>query len=115
MSLYITPEMCRLAYEYLRGTLPFRRWQLPPESKVIFEVVGTRAYMGACYTGKPHIRISQTRVTTTQCLIETMAHEMIHMRQHFKGQNSDSLSHGPKWRKMADQVCRKHGFNRDYF
>lgn len=113
--MHITPEICRAAYDYLIVTLPFRRWQLPKVTEVEFQVVGNKAYMGACFQDKPIIRISQPRITTTQCLIETMAHEMCHMRQHLIGQKTDSLNHGKKWKKLAEQVCRYHGFNKDYF
>ena len=114
--LHITPEMARSAYEYLRTCPPFRRWHLPDPNKIEWIVTGRRDAMAWCRIDKPYqIRISQPRITNTQSLIESMAHEMIHLRQALIGQRTDTINHGKKFKKLADSVCRKHGFNRDYF
>ena len=120
MSLYITPEMAEAAYNYLKTTPPFKRWGLPSSHKIEWMITRNNGYMGRCTSynhtdNKFTIEISLVKVTNTESLIETMAHEMIHMRQRIVNGFKSSQGHGKDFQKMADQVCRKHGFNRDYF
>lgn len=106
----LTPEILEASYEYLRSTLPFRRWKLPPAEEVEFHVIRKPGLFGDCETvGDQHIiRVSTAKVGRTQTLIETMAHEMVHVRLNGLGVKSE---HGSDFRRLASQVCRHHGFD----
>ena len=41
-------------------------------------------------------------------LLATLAHEMIHLRQHL---TRDRELHGPRFKRMAARVCAAHGFD----
>ena len=99
------------AYEYLRGTLPFRRWKLPHADAFSFRVTDDTAHYGMFDDkdgrGYPTIDISAANVQTTHKLLETMAHEMVHF-QEFK--ETTRQDHGPVFKRLAALVCRRHGF-----
>ena len=114
MTLQLTPEALAAAYDYLRTTLPFRRWSLPPASEVRFTVNKDRKARGCHYhTGRQHvIAVSRACIERTDSLMPVLAHEMCHARQTEKGLRR---GHGPNFQKMADAVCRHHGFDRALF
>ena len=115
-GLRLTPEMLEGAYEYLRVSPPFCRWNLPHADQVSFRVMGTRDRFGH-FRGRhkkasgddfSEIAISAGMVRSTELLIATMAHEMIHLRQYRMGARD---THGLTFRRMAAAVCREHGFD----
>jgi hypothetical protein len=114
MALKLTPDVLAAAYEYLRATLPFRRWSLPPARDVRFRVVRYKWKRGTYGTdyGQHNIFVSEVCIIRTGTLIPVMGHEMCHLRQVMVGV---PLGHGPKFQKMADLVCRHHGFDRALF
>jgi hypothetical protein len=110
MTLKLHPEMLVAAYEYLRTTEPFKAWNLPHSDDVGFHVVKT-SVMSADFSvenGMPIIRVSLAKNGHTNSLMETMAHEMIHLRQHL---TKDREVHGRRFQKMAARVCKAHGFD----
>lgn len=114
MSLRLTPDKLVAAYEFLRATEPFRGWGLPNGDEVGFAVVrdpGMFADFGM-ENGVPMIRVSEARNGHTVTLLATLAHEMCHLRQEMTG---DRSHHGARFRRMAAQVCRAHGFDRKTF
>ena len=118
--LHLTPEALENAYEYLRVTLPFRRWDLPHADNLVFRVMGARDRYGH-FKGRikdnsdmNEIGVSQRKVQSTDMLMATMAHEMIHLFQHEKGSASRS-DHNAEFRRVAERVCRVHGFDRESF
>jgi predicted SprT family Zn-dependent metalloprotease len=52
-------------------------------------------------------------VKSTDLLLSTMAHEMIHLYQDETG--TARGHHNPKFRKLAKRVCRIHGFDPESF
>lgn len=110
MTLPLTPDALYAAYEYLRATPPFRRWKLPQGDQVEMRVTRDKGYVGLAKEGSrfPVICISAFHVGRTQTLIETMAHEMIHVHLDSKGVRA---AHGAAFRKCAASVCRYHGFD----
>jgi len=103
MALHITPDLLERTYELLRHTRPFRRWKLPEADDVEFHVTRHRDRFGDCTDGDPYtIRISSTKHDTLATVLETMAHEMCHMRD---------ITHGKVFTRLAKQVCRHHGFD----
>jgi predicted SprT family Zn-dependent metalloprotease len=114
MSLKLTPDVLRAAYEYLRATPPFRRWGLPPGEEVHFYVNNLAKSRGEHWSlgDRHHIGISKKCIGSTEALMPVMAHEMCHARQVLIGDRSE---HGKPFQKMADQVCRHHEFDRRLF
>lgn len=118
--LHLTPDILESLYETLRLTPPFRRWKLPEADEVEFHCValGSTAYEDQAdyhWNGTRHvIRVSPARHHTLPAALVTVAHEMVHMREEILGVRSD-VKHGASFHKLADQVCRAHGFDRGQF
>jgi hypothetical protein len=113
--------MLEAAYEYLRASPPFCRWNLPQADLVSFRVMGTRDYFGH-FRGRhrraqgddfSEIAVSAKLVRSTDVLIATMAHEMIHLYQDETGTSRGH--HNPAFRKLAKRVCGIHGFDLESF
>jgi predicted SprT family Zn-dependent metalloprotease len=118
--LHLTPEALENAYEYLRATLPFRRMNLPHADNLVFRVMGARDRYGH-FKGRikdnsdlNEIGLSQTKVHSTDVLMATMAHEMIHLHQHEKGSCTRGVHNG-QFQRIAARVCRIHGFDPETF
>jgi hypothetical protein len=120
-GLTLTPEMLEGAYEYLRVSPPFCRWGLPHADHVSFKVMGAKDRFGH-FRGRhrrargddfSEIAISAGLVKTTDLLLSTMAHEMIHLYQDETG--TARGHHNPKFLKLAKRVCKIHGFDQDSF
>jgi SprT-like family len=56
----------------------------------------------------PVIRVSEAKNGHTETLLATLSHEMLHLRLDLIG---DRSNHGVRFRRMAAQVCRAHGFD----
>jgi uncharacterized protein (DUF885 family) len=120
--MHLTPAILESAYTYLRATPPFKNWKLPESDAVEFRVIATRRNKktnGILYgdfnlcagrDGLPVIRISCTAHKRLLSVQETMAHEMVHMHQRQTDQKATSM-HGPKFKRLAAQVCKQHGFD----
>lgn len=116
--LHITPEMLERAYEYLRVSLPFSAWNLPDADAVSFRVLGARDRFGHFrgrhrrargVDGFSEIAISSRLVRSTELLLATMAHEMIHLYQDENG--AARGHHNPQFLRLAKRVCIAHGFD----
>ena len=121
-GLTLTPEMLEGAYEYLRVSPPFSRWGLPHADHVMFRVLGAKDRFGHFRgrhrkaqgdDGFSEIAISAGLVRSTDLLVSTMAHEMIHLYQDETG--TARGHHNPKFRKLAKRVCAIHGFDPETF
>lgn len=114
MTLPLTPQMLRAAYEYLRTTPPFNRWRLPHGEEVEFCVIRSPLVWGdhTTYkeTDKHVIRVSSSVVGYTQSLMTAMAHEMIHARQAVT-KTATRAEHNKEWFALRRQVCKYHGFD----
>jgi SprT-like family len=118
--LHLTPECLETAYEYLRATLPFRRMNLPHADNLIFRVMGARDRFGH-FRGRikatpelNEIGVSICVVKSTDLLMATMAHEMIHLYQHERG-GCTKGAHNAEFKRIAARVCRIHGFDHETF
>lgn len=123
----LTPETIDASYELLRTTLPFRRWNLPKGDDVVFRVVrsiGCTPYTWAQhlsdrqttnpFKGQHLIDVNELRVRQLGTLIVTMAHELCHVRESMLISYTGE-AHGATFNRLADQVCRHHGFDRGAF
>ena len=118
MALHLTPDMLEAAYEFLRTTPPFCRWKLPHADEIKFVV--TRDPMSRGYhirhgDGSDTIAVSVRWVGHTATVLAVMAHEMIHLQQHIKGSWTRKVMHNAEFMRLADRVCRHHGFDRQVF
>lgn len=116
--LHLTPAMLEGTYELLRLTAPFKAWKLPHADELEFRVTNHADRFGH-YDDKdgkgwPDISISARHVKNLKTLTEVMAHEMVHIRQS-QGTISPVMDHGREFMRLADQVCRRHGFDRAVF
>lgn len=110
MTLRLTPDMLAAGYDFLRTTAPFSRWRLPESDEVGFHVVRDAALSVdfGVEQGIPFIRVSEVNNGLAITLLATLAHEMIHLRQHLTG---DREHHGVRFQRMAARVCAVHGFD----
>jgi len=114
MTLRLTPDMLAAGYDFLRSTQPFKNWRLPEGEELGFHVV-RRTSLSADFgveEGIPFIRVSEASNGHTATLLASLAHEMIHLRQHLTG---DRELHGPRFQRMAALVCAAHGFDPKIF
>lgn len=111
MGIHVTPELMEATYEYLRLTSPFKGWKLPHADDVDFYVMKTRENHGEHgMEGRRHfVRISYRTHKTIFALILTMAHEICHMK------DTSKADHGATFQRLADSVCRHHGWDRGQF
>lgn len=123
--LHLTPAMLEAAYELLRVTPPFNKWKLPEADDVEFQVkiipdgVAEYYYSLRFRDEQDHIIAVCARGNKTMFdLLESMAHEMVHMHQRGPVDRQvmrRSAVHGVKFKRLAAQVCRVHGFDEARF
>jgi len=109
--LSITPEAVEAAYELLRTTPPFDGWRLPPGDQVEFRVTGDRTALGSCRTDRACITISGHLHGHLSSLLETMAHEMIHLWQARRSAGRPDVDHDREFTRAAQRIARLHGFD----
>ena len=117
MSLTLTKELLAHAYDYLCATEPFDKWNLPHSEDIKFSVY-KRKDRFAHYQfdeGGHHIKVSSVFVGTHASLLCTMAHEILHMHMNSTGCLDMRSPHGVGFNRLADQVCKIHGFDRKLF
>ena len=110
----LTPKSLESCYEFLRTMPPFRRWKLPSGAAVKFKVTHHKDRYGHCDygAGKHTISISTGKVGRIASLVETMAHEIIHVHLDRSGVRAE---HGADFKRLAAIVCRLHGFDEKQF
>lgn len=119
MTLPLTPDMLAAAYDFLRATPPFRGWKLPESDDVEFYVLTTHDRLGhyrayhkrdadGCFG---EIAISARRVGHSAPLIYRMSHEMVHLYQEVKRTTTPNTEHNAEFYRLAERVCRYHGFD----
>ena len=97
------------AYEYLYSVAPFSEWDLPSSNAISFEVNRSRQMQGE-YDTDPHtIRASSYFCKTQQSVLETVAHEMVHLHMERAGQYSHA-DHGRDFKAHAKTICKAFGW-----
>lgn len=111
----VTPELLRSGYDLLRTTQPFSRWKLPPGEEVRFRARAPAGHDGYYHVlGEQHcIDISPAVGSQLMPVLRVLAHEIVHLRIQLRWPREQG--HGPRFRRLADQVCRHHGFDRANF
>lgn len=124
MPRTFSPEDLVAAYDYLRSTLPFRRWKLPESDALEFRVTQHADRHGHFddRDGVPGkwmvIAISSVHTMDYRQLLATMAHELIHLKSAVDGKllgEDDSEHHDDEFKRLAKQVCVHHGFAKKTF
>lgn len=115
--LPITPERLAGVYDMLRGFPPFSRWKLPPAEEVGFHVSKTNRWHAAWWIdGETHnIEVSEKKHGHLRSLVESMAHEMIHVKQRIDKTETSGAEHNAQFRKLAKAVCKGLGFDPGQF
>ena len=109
----VTRRSILLAYDLLRGMKPFCDWKLPTK---IEAHVSTDINMYGCFDEPNEITISSGRVWTLTSLMETVAHEMIHLHQYRLKKLNVDTPHDQFFLGCAKEVCEKLGItNRENF
>lgn len=116
MTLPLTPDVLRGAYDYLNETEPFRRWNLPSGEDVVFHITRSRNDRGLYWfeNGRHNIAISTGCIGWTLSLMEVMAHELIHLHEQ-ANRACGRGEHSAAFNRWAAQVCRIHGFDPKLF
>lgn len=107
----LTPAILRSTYAFVRSTLPFSRWHLPEADEVEFHVLRKTDVMGDCFVNPDIIRLSERRMSFTAKIVETMAHEMVHLYIDRHRLAPAASNHGAEFRRRWRQVCKHHGFD----
>jgi hypothetical protein len=115
-GMTLTPEVIAAGYEFLRATLPFKRWKLPHADNVKFIVSAEkRLYAQYRWDGKQHtIALSMYAIGHTLTLLIYLSHEMIHMYLEENGwetRNHETDTHNAKFKKLAASACKTHGWD----
>jgi len=117
VTLPLTPEILSAAYDLVKACPPFSRWNLPESEDIIFRVIkdpSRRGFYRRDRLNRHSISISASCIGFVESLVETMAHEMIHLHEALIGLET-AAQHGKAWNKFADQVCKSMGFDRKLF
>ena len=117
MSLTLTPEILRATYALLDSTPPFSGWNLPDADDVVFKVVRD-PNLCAWYQmqkGRHVIAVSSAKIGRTFALVEAMAHEMIHVHEEHNRFCRPRVQHGTAFNRLAERVCKIHGFDPKLF
>lgn len=108
----LTPHVLEGAYTFLCQAPPFNRWKLPEADEVEFRVSGFSdcyANYGPTADGTPCISVSHRRVGHLRTLIETIAHEMVHLHLDLKGVRGGE--HGREFMRCWCLVAKHLGFD----
>jgi hypothetical protein len=128
----LNPEVLEDTYNFLKCMPPFKSKNLYDADDVVFRVTRHRDCHGLFDDGKkkaksktkeklgstgkpmPIISISEIHVKTPYQLLETMAHEMVHMTLYVRG-HSKWDAHGPSFQAFAKRICAAFGFKLEEF
>ena len=112
MTIPLTKEMLAAAYEFVRATPPFNKWNLPEPEDITFKITKSAKNYGHYSDAKRRhtIAISEKLNGYASSIIEVMAHEMLHVHEKRAGMWGRS-EHSEAFKKLAAQVCKIHGFD----
>lgn len=115
MPFRLTPEMMEGVYEYLRATQTLRALKLPHADEIGLKVTRDTDCYGWMHGDKrsknADIGISEVCVGSSDVLVRTMAHEMIHLYQHRACTETSNTKHNAEYRRIARAVCAELVFD----
>ena len=118
-AVMLNKDILRTAYAYLNETEPFVKWNLPDADDVDFSVKDSKKHAAKCHppectqSGRYLIEVAERHHEGTLNLMETMAHEMVHIHE-FQAcipRTDGKHLHGKVFKAYAKQVCEAHGFD----
>jgi len=117
--MLVTTARIKAVYLMLLHLPPFNRWGLEHPDKVQFAVTHDLEKHGGYNisdAGKHRIEINPHTVVALLQLVETVAHEMVHMRQEMTGKrpavrDKGNGQHNKEFYRLANLVCRDLGFD----
>lgn len=110
----LTPQILEAAYVFLQTTSPFKTWKLPSSETISWRVTRHRDRWGehGHESGTNHwISISEIKVSHSNTLIWTIAHEMIHLRQAVRRTESRNAEHNAEFLRLWARVAKCHGWD----
>ena len=110
----MTPKRLRAVYTLLQQAPPFDRWGLPPPTEVKFEVLSDEDHgeYSVDWDDRHYIAINADTHLTLHQVLESVAHEMIHLRQQMLGRfPGQKDAHNAEFRRLRRVVCRALGFD----
>ena len=112
-----TPARIAAMYELLRALPPFNRWKLPSAAGVKFGATRAKDTYGIQQRvlGRHHMWVAR-RISLPK-FIETVAHEMCHIHEDslVVQYSNGKYRHTKEFKRLAEQVCKKLGFNPETF
>jgi len=111
-TLHLTPDTLAGVYDLLRATKPFHRWGLPSRDAIRFRTYRSKAERGTLERDGEQVVLSVSELSNGHLysVIETIAHEMVHLRLLRLGVKSWER-HGARFDHLAKAVCAAHGFD----
>ena len=116
MSLRLTPGRIAAVYECLREFPPFNRCKLPRATDLEFGVTehyDRHADVDVVRDWK-RLRVSSKYNGHFTSLAMTVAHEMVHLALHARGERGWE-THGENFKALAAIVCRRFGWDAKVF
>ena len=99
---------------FLTQCPPFDKWEMPHEFRIKISVSRSNRACGS-YDNDPHrITISKEQCKNLCDVLETMAHEMVHLKLEIDGDPGHS-EHGGKFYETMDTVCDIFGWKKERF
>lgn len=112
----VTPKRLKSVYVLLRAHPPFDRWGLPEVADIKFEILSDEdiGEYSLDHNDRHCIAVNADKHLSLHQVVETVAHEMVHLRQELIGRlpaEGGEKAHNAEFRKLARVVCRTLGFD----
>jgi hypothetical protein len=108
----VNTHLIRQCYAHLRELPPFDRWCLPGPDTVEFGILIGRDHAVYERSGVHRIAVNDLTHTTHEQVMQTVAHEMVHLRQELLGRLPLKKDpHNAEFRRMARAICKEFGWN----
>lgn len=108
MSFPLRPEHLAAMYDCLRILPPFSEWKLPESDAVEFR---TPAINDFGEFREPNIiTVSSARHAHFDTIMQTLAHEMIHLQQHIT-KTENKYQHNADFKRKAKRVASNFGWD----
>jgi hypothetical protein len=109
----VTPRNLQAIYDLLSVLPPFDKWRLPESSLVTFQLLAGKDHAEYSVDDRDRLCIAvnpDTHITLNQ-LVESVAHEMVHLRQDMLDRLPAKEPHNAEFRRWAKAVCVALGFD----
>ncbi len=108
----VNVHLIRQCYAHLRELPPFDRWALPSPDQVEFGILVGRDHAVYHNDGMHRIAVNDLTHTTHEQVMQTVAHEMVHLHQELVGRLPFKKDpHNADFRRWARLICKEFGWN----